>query len=99
MIGDSGLTIKLGASVNQSDRLTGISDYLGEEGMAEKLLWVAGILVAMLLMIYLLRAYNRLQQKKAQAKRAKKKAAKAADPQRRRSSGLQRPRSKLPRRR
>lgn len=102
MISDWGWLPRLEASVNQSDRLTGIADYLGSEGMVEKLLWIAGILVGMLILIMLLRWSAERKKKQERARREQRRAkaqSKQQNASRRRPPGFGRPGSPPSRRR
>ncbi|GGX64296.1 hypothetical protein [Saccharospirillum salsuginis] len=94
---------KISASVNQSDRLDGIADYLGSEGMVDKLVWIAIILIGMLVLIQILRWTAARKKKRDRARREQRRAKAQEEKQRgsrRPPPGVgRRPGSQPPRRR
>jgi len=100
---DRVLPPELFASVNQTDRLEGIADYLGSEGIVDKLVWIAIILVGMLVLIQVLRWTIERKKKRERARREQRRAKAWQEQQkgsRRPASGAgRRPASQPPRRR
>ena len=93
----------LSASVNQSDRLDGIADYLGSEGIVDKLVWIAIILIGMLVLIQILRWTTERKKKRDRARREQRRAKaqeeKRQGPRRPPPGAGRRPGSQPPRRR
>lgn len=96
MLFDRLFTPQWSVSVNQTDRLSGIADYLGSDGMSGKLLWLAGILAAMLVLIMVLRWTAEREKKRKQSQREQRRAK--ANAEQERSAATRQPSRGMPRR-